>query len=533
MLKIKAIGLTFFLLVVSACVDPKPKKIPVKPKEPVEMVSKPVGIGISKLNKVQRFKEHPLGYYYYGQLLVEPELSMSAVKGIESKELLAHVAELFHDHRQNFGLSVTPIINGITLPDMILFTYAYDSATQRWKTTLNENPRTGMVLLTPSTELKFKFKYISINERDFSKITDITSLFNGGAWILSKASKPMIDMIGGRVGDILSNSVSTTVTNSFVPVTDGVKSVSYSVQTRDGKRLATVKFSLLLSSSVVSGNGVEEGINRVPKADKFMNPLNAIKTDISSNFTLYDELNRVVALNRFSQIENPKSFRNMCRTVLNQLESYGLNQFDRLNAFSQILDTTDFTRNPQLYTSGCLLNHEFQRLKEMGIPLNAVERPTYNNVVIDSKVLDMVAGYMKSPLANRGHRNQLLSILSPNIISLLAQNTDLDGFHDLTSEEYPTATTALNILERFKEVGVARACCYRFPSNYHSSFLFRALNGESIYRLTLSRQVMNGRINSIKIEPWAEDRISPYNLKRLKTVAKNSVEHSEKDFLIN
>jgi len=62
--------------------------------------------------------------------------------------------------------------------------------------------------------------------------------------------------------------------------------------------LATVKFSVLLSSSVMSGNSVDSNINYIPKADKFMNPLNAIKTDITSNFTLYDDLNRVVALNR-------------------------------------------------------------------------------------------------------------------------------------------------------------------------------------------------------------------------------------------
>ncbi len=532
MLKVKVVGLSFLLLVFSACVDPKPKPT-VKPVDNLGVVSKPVGIGISKLRNIQRFKEHPLGYYYYGQLLIEPELSMNAVKGPESKELLAHVAELFHDHRTNFGLSVTPIVDGITLPDVILFTYTYDSSTQSWTTTLNENPRTGMVLLTPSTELKFKFKYISIDDRDFSKITDITSLFNGGSWILSKASKPMIDMISGRIGDILSNSVTTTVTNSFVPVSDGIKSVSYQVQTKDAKALATVKFSVLLSSSVVSGNSVDSNINRIPKADKFMNPLNAIKTDITSNFTLYDDLNRVVALNRFNQIENPSNFRAMCRTVLNQLETYGLNQFDRLNAFSQILDGTDFARKPQLYTSGCLLNYEFQRLKEMGIPLNPVAVPSYKKVVINAKVLDMFAGYMKSPIGNKGHKSQLLSIFTPNVVSLSAQNTDLNGFEDISFEEYPSVTTAKNILERFEKIGVARACCYRFPSAYHSSFLFRALNGKTIYRLTLSRQKKNAPVNSMKIEPWADNKISPVNLKTLREVAGNIVERSEKDFLIN
>jgi hypothetical protein len=531
MLKVKGVILGLSLLVFSAC-NPKPKP-PIEPEVNTGVVSKPVGIGISKLLNVKKFKEHPLGYYYYGQLLIEPELSMNAVKGPESKELLAHVAELFHDHRTNFGLSVTPIVDGITLPDVILFTYSYDSSSQSWTSTLNENPRTGMVLLTPSTELKFKFKYISIDDRDFSKITDITSLFNGGSWILSKASKPMIDMISGRIGDILSSSISTTVSNSFVPVSDGIKSVSYQVQTKDAKALATVKFSVLLSSSVVSGNSVDANINRIPKADKFMNPLNAIKTDITSSFTLYDDLNRVVALNRFNQIKNPSNFRQMCRTVLNQLETYGLNQFDRLNAFSQILDGTDFARKPELYTSGCLLNYEFQRLKEMGIPLNPIDVPSYNKVVITSKTLDMFAGYMKSPIGNKGHKSQLLSVFTPNVVSISAQNTDLNGFEEIRFEEYPTVTTAKNILERFAKIGVARVCCYRFPSIYHSSFLFRALNGKRIYRLTLSRQKKNAPVNSVQIEPWADSKISPDNLKILRTVAENIVERSEKDFLIN
>jgi hypothetical protein len=501
--------------------------------EQVDVVSKPVGIGISKLAEIEHFKKNPLGYYYYGQLLIETELSSHAFVGFESKTLLAHVAELFHEHRKNFGLSVTPIINGITLPDIILFTYSYDSRTQTWRTTLNENPRTGMVLLTPATELKFKFKYISIDTRDFSKITDITSLFNSGSWILSKASEPMIKMIGGRIGDILSNALSSTVTNSFVPVSDGIQSVSYQIKTKDATALANVKFSVLLSSSVVSGQIDIENINSIPNADKFTNPLSVIRTDITSSYTLYDDLNKAVSLNRFFHIKEADFFRDSCRNILNELDSYGLNQFDKLNAFSQLLDGTDFVRNPKLYTSGCLLNHEFQRLKEMGIPLIAMEKPDEEKVIIDSKTLDLLVGYMKSPLANRGHKHKILTIFSPTIVSVLAQNTNLNGLEDLSSEEYPTAVTAQNILERFEKIGIARACCYRFPKKRHSSFLFRALNGETIYRLTLSRQKEDGHINMMSIEPREESKISSYNLKRLREVAEQNIEHSENDFLIN
>ena len=536
MLKGKIVVLGLVLFVLSACVKdkPKPSLAPVEPvKVPAVVIKKPVGIGISKLSKVEHFKENPLGYYYYGQLLIEPELSMNAVKGEASKSLLEHVAELFHDHRKNFGLSVTPVVDGITLPDVILFTYAYDSTTQSWTTTLNENPRTGMVLLTPSTELQFKFKYISINKRDFSKIKNITNLFNGGSWILSKASQPMINMIGGRIGDILSNSVATSVTNAFVPVRDGVKSVDYEIQTKDAKVLAKVKFSVKLSSSVVSGQVDVNHMNAIPKADKFTNPLNVMRTNITSGYSLYDDLNRAIPLNRFSQLKDARDFRDMCRNVLNALDTYGLNQFDKLNAFSQILDTTDFTRNPKLYTSGCLLNHEKHRLKEMGIPLELEVVSTPAHVIVDAETLNMLAGYMKSPKANIGHRGKLLTIFSPTIVSLEAPNTELNGFESLREEEYPTDVTAQNILERFEQIGMARACCYRFPKKRHSSFLFRALTGETIYRLKLSRETAHGHISSLTIQPWAEEKITPYNLKRLRAVAESNIEGSKRDILIN
>jgi hypothetical protein len=65
MLKGKIVVLGLVLFVFSACVSSKPK--PPKPKPPVKIVEiapvviikKPVGIGISKLEKVERFKENP------------------------------------------------------------------------------------------------------------------------------------------------------------------------------------------------------------------------------------------------------------------------------------------------------------------------------------------------------------------------------------------------------------------------------------------------------------------------------------------
>ena len=74
MLKGQIVILGLVLFVFSACVSPKPKP-PVKPVEvpvqiPEVLIKKPVGIGVTKLAKVERFKENPFGYYYFCRYLL-------------------------------------------------------------------------------------------------------------------------------------------------------------------------------------------------------------------------------------------------------------------------------------------------------------------------------------------------------------------------------------------------------------------------------------------------------------------------------
>ena len=521
------------LAVLQGCLGGNPK--PSKPKQEVKdkktTVSIPLGIGINQIGKIEKYAQHPNGYYYYGQLLIEPSLKKLAVSGPESKTFLSHVAELFHEHKKDFGLSVTPIIDGVTLPDIILFTYSYNSSTKNWTSTLNRNPRTGMVLLTPSTELKLKFRYISINSRDFSTIQNLTELFTGGNWILSASSRPMIDKVIGSISTILSSSVSSSVTHTFMPVQDRVKSLTYQINTKNHDELANVKFSVVLLSSVVDGHIVDNDMNKIPHADNFMNPLKTIKMDLNSEFTLYDLLDKREALNRFSQIKNPAYFRDKCRSILNNIEGYGLNQFDRLNAFSQILNLTDFSRDPKLYTSGCLTTSEFERLESMKIPIVAPPAPVSHHVLIDEQTLNSLIGYMKSPKANIGHKGELLKLFSSTVL-LTAKENRLNGLEDLSYEDYPTSVTPKQLIEKLAHIGVARATGYNFPNRRHTSFLFRPLNSEEIYRITLSRAKSGGFVNIVNIEKWDKNRLSLYHKKRLEVPALTDVEGYKQDILV-
>jgi hypothetical protein len=537
MLKIKQVAWSVVCLVLLQGCNP----IVVKPDivKPVtdtveenSTISIPLGIGISQIGEPIYYAQHPNGYYYYGQLLIEPSLAKIAVSGPASKTLLSHVAELFHEHKENFGLSVTPIVDGMTLPEIILFTYSYDSRTKSWTTTLNQNPKTGMVLLSPSTSLSFKFRYISVDSRDLKSITSLTNIFTGGQWILSASARPMIDRVIGTVNNILSNSISSSVTHTFVPVQDAVKSLTYQINTKSSEVLAKVKFSVLLSSSIVDGHLVDnDNINTIPTADNFMNPLKTIRVDLNSAFTLYDALDKQEALTHFSQIKEPSLFRDKCRSILNTLEGYGLNQFDRLNAFSQILNLTDFSRKPNLYTSGCLTPSEFKRLEVMKIPIPAPPPPVTHHITLNEKKLNILVGYMKSPKANIGHKKELMKLFSSTIL-VTAKENSLNGLEELSYEEYPISWTPKQLLAKLAQIGVARATGYNFPNQQNASLLFRPLNSLETYRLTLSRMKSGDYVHILNIERWSDERLSRYHKKRLKMPALADVEGYKKDILL-
>ncbi|CAA6799726.1 MAG: Unknown protein [uncultured Sulfurovum sp.] len=485
-----------------------------------------VGIGIEK-GKIENYPTSVQGLYYYGQVVIEPQLTMEALKGPEAQTFLSHISNLLGEEKRNFGLSATPIIDGKVQPDIVLFNYSYNSSTKEWVTYLNEEPRTRMVLLKPDTTLSFELKYISVDGKTFNSIKDITKDLYGATVLVSGVSIPYVDLITEKISNMLSSAVSSTTVLSFNPVSNPKKSVKYFIKTKANKKLANVKFSLLLRDSVVSGAVVNSELNKIPQVNNFTNPLNAVYTSYTNAFTLNDQLQKDESIVTFSQINNPMQFRDKCQNIINRLETYGLNLFDRYNAFSQILEGTNFLRKENLYHSGCLSSSRLALLNRMGIPLKAPQS-AHQHIEISDSHLTNLGGYMLNPIANKGFKSDLLKLFSE---TLIVQSDELMDFETFRSEDGEALMSPENFMEMIGEVGVARFGLYNQQRKEYASFFFRALQSDTIYRIKLNRERKWGKIRTVLIEPWSDDEIAPKKQAQLRTLADETVLGYENDVM--
>jgi hypothetical protein len=528
MSKIKMIIVGILLLLLqNGCKDPKPPKPP-KPSTEISGQTNlnHVGIGLTK-GEIERYPVSPRGSYYYGQVIIEPKLTMHALSGPEAQTFFSHVANLFQEKRKNFGLSVTPIIDGHRLPPIVLFTYSYDSEAQQWITTFNEEPRTAMTLIKANTELSFELSYTSIDRDTFNRIKEATRSIYGGDILLSAINLPVIDLIGDNVGHMMSHSIKSSTTLYFVPSATRKKSVKYIVKTKDGKQLAEVKFSLILRDSVVSGTVVDSNsINSTPKVSSDINPLTQVYTHINEDLTLNDRLNREESISTFSQIQDPRLFRENCINIQDRLSTYGLNILDSYSAFSKILERTNFLTDRRLYYSGCLTANKLARMQEMGINMPPPPDPQPIHVDIQDEMLGNFGRYMLNPKANVGFKSDLLKLFSDTVI---VPKNDLMDFSGLYTEEDEAVMTPEAFMQHLGEIGVARYGSYSHQKKDFRYFLFRPLNSTSIYRIMFRRERGWGRIRTVIIQPWADENIAPIIQNRLRTPAENSVLGYEND----
>jgi len=516
--------MAMLFLSLQGCKDnPKPK-----PPEMTNTLTKQVGIGLHK-SEVKRLSVSPRGLYYYGQVVIEPQLTQHALKGPEAQTFLSHVAGILGERRKNFGLSVTPIINNQRLLPIVLFNYAYDSSQKTWVTSFNEEPRTRMILLKSDTELAFEFNYVSIDNREFEQVKNLTKDIYGGSLVLAGTPIPYLDLLSEKITNIMSHSVNSSTTLYFRPVSDRKKSVEYTIKTKSNETLAKVNFSLLLRDSVVSGTTVLSEFNQIPQGNTFSNPLNEVYTDRTNSFTLYDQLQKDESIANFSQINEPSQFRNKCRDVMNRLETYGLNIFDRYNAFVQILEHTNFLRKEALFNSGCLSPSKLRLLTQMGIVLKAPKTP-YQHIEITDTHLKNLGSYMLNPIANRGFKSSLEKLFTE---TLIIQNNELIDFVNFRSEEGEAIMSPDEFLQRLAEVGVARFGNYNENRKESARFYFRPLRSETIYSIKLNREKPWGRVRSILIEPISNDNIALSKQRELRKVAEGTVLGYENDIMRN
>ncbi len=513
-----------FLIWQSGCsIDPKPQV----PKPPTEVNSSMVGIGLEK-GKVELYNSSPKGQYYYGQVRITPTLTIHALKGPESQTFLSHVKNLFREKKENFGLSVTPIMDGHRLPDIVLFVYNYDSQTKQWSTYLNEEPTTGMILLNPDTELSFELKYISIDRTTFQQIENITKSIYGESFLFVNTYFDYIGLLSDNISRMLNSSISSSTVLYFRPVSNKKKSVEYNIKTKSNQLLAKVKFSLIFRDSVVSGNIVSDNLDAIPKIDTFSgNPLNAVKISPNNNLRLYDLLQKDVNIATFAQIDDPSTFKTKCSNILNQLETYGLNISDQYNSFIHLLEETNFFQKDKLYHSSCLSHRDMALLNKMGVELTPPKSPSIH-IDIPDKKLEKLGSYMLNPIANKGFQSDLLKMFTETVI---VRGAELISVENLNIEDGESVFTPKEFMQHLGAIGVARFGKYNVNRAEYARFYFRPLNSSTIYRIKLDREKKWGRIRTVTIDPWEDKYLSKVELDKLRTPADKEVLNFESDVL--
>jgi len=518
-----------------------------KPKEVKEIL----GIGVNELvNEREYFNPVPIPNYYYGQLLIDTIITSAAVEGPDARSLMNYVISIFGSEKNQFGLSVTPNLNGIDLPEFVVFSYIYDSDKNSWKSDLTRKYRSPAIPLNDFSKLNFKFKYISSNDKSVKvveAISDIVSSYGGispGSWVISKFSSPKVKEAAAAVDSIiskvLSNSIETSVNNSIEPVSDGSRRVVYSIETTKNQKLARIEFSARLFTSLVSGRVLQNHSvpsnyqDAIPKVDPFTNPLNRIKTSGGSDTTIGEELAKTGLLRELTNTNDPDTFRNKCRETLDFLAGeHGLNVFDKLNSFRNALALTKFVKDESLYNSGCLTSQEFDLLEKMGVPIK-YEKPAMSTQLNDESLLKL-AGYFKSPIANHGFERDVLNLFTETV----RVASGIENFPAFPDEV--ALIERQNLLNRFKLLNAATVCCWGGPVYKGSGeplpnakpLFFRTLVSKDLYTIELYQSGVNKPVDFILLRPLRKNEVSEWKMGLLMQPAKPTVEGYQSDILLD
>ncbi|BAP14511.1 hypothetical protein AS19_16600 [Alcanivorax sp. NBRC 101098] len=550
MFNIKKILVVFCFLAIAGCAS-SPSTVE---KEEAAVTSAKIeteilGIGVVELvSERKTFDPIPIPNYYYGQLLIDTTLYKSAVEGPEAQKLMNYVVSLFGEERKQFGISVVPTLNGVKLPEFVVFSYIYDSEGQSWKSDLTKKYRSPAIPISDFSKIGFKFKYVSSNDKDvriISTVSDIVSSYGGispGSWAISTISSPKVKEAAQAVDDIiskmLSNSIESNVNNALEPVSDGSKDVVYRVSTVKDDKLADIKFSTRLFTSLVSGRVLKNTSvpsnyrDAIPTVDPFSNPLNRIRVYGGSEETLSDELRKNGMLRDLTNANSPEAFRQSCRDIIDKLSSsYGLNVFDSLNSMRNALTLTKFVKDKTLYNSGCLTKGEFNLLNKMGVPLNF--EGDLAVTPLDNGTLKKLAGFFKSPVANVGFEGTILNLFEENV-RITSGSDNLNAF-----PEEVAIIDRQNLVQRFKLLNAATVCCWGGsvlngegePINNSRPLYFRTLISKVLYAMELYQPMKDKPVDFVRIRVLNEGDISQKARELLMSPAKPLVEGYQTDVI--
>lgn len=486
----------------------------------------------------------PPSNYFYGQLIVDTKLTKNAFSGKESEELLDYIVKIFGKEHKQFAIAITPTLNTTKLPKKVLFYYSYDSSKNKWKSDYVQRYVSPRVLLKANSQIEYKFEIISTKNTNVNIIKHVTDIvsevvsLSSGSWVISELSKKTLSKSIASADKLISNSLTVDENSSFKglfePVTTKTVKKTYTLKGFKNKKLGNVSTSIRFIPSLVSGgsfsyDNIPSNFDEaIPKNVSIVNPLNSIDVNSKDNTSLYEHLTSELLYSNIISENNHVQFKNKCHSIINLLTSkYGLNIFDNLNAFSHLLRDTSFYTNKELYYSGCLTSSQIDLMKNMGIDMDFIYKDIGNKKIkISDEKLNKLAGFFKSPIANKGHKNKILDIFSDSIY--INNFAGIDIFNNINN---PNISKEL-LFEKFKTLSAARVCCWNGnvenkegePIELSKPIYIRRIGSPNILVIELFQNKTNSLISSVNIRLVDDFNITPRDKKKLIKKAEADVE---------
>lgn len=473
-----------------------------------------VGLNVRALSDGEKFTPRPSPNYYYGQLIIEPTLSASTFQGPEARTLLSYVFQVFGSEAQQFGISVTPVIDGVKLPPVVPVSYKYDSSANKWESNVVQRYVSPLVRLSGNTSLAYSFSFVAARDREIplaEKIADLTSNIaglTGTGWVVSTLSKPVVDRAtratDEAIATLLSKEVSATVSGLLQPAFNGEREKNYQFLTGDGTQIAQLRMQARLTSTIEGSQVLAPGqtvAESIPQADPFNDPRSTIWIDSSRTKILSEYIRGLGYAERLPNTTDPAEFAQICGRLRADIQtSVGLNVFDTVNVMRWVLTGTNYGRNADLYNSPCLPDQYKELMEKMGIGIVLAGKPIPQSTV--DEAFDAIGNFARNPEGDIGPKVKFIE-------GVLTERLFLVDGTGILSESASTGVMVdrRTLVETLPKLEVARFCCYRRPwingePDRSSSLMFLRQRNKSEYvKIQLSRDDETSKFRSISLWP--------------------------------
>ncbi len=475
-----------------------------------------VGINIEKAVQNSTVEYTPPTGTYYGKLKVKPKVSKTLIQGPQAQQLKDYFFNLFGSEKNEFVITLNAHINEVALPPAILVVYKYDSDQRTWFSNLSEVYTSPIFNVSSHGEVNYTLNIQSSRDRNIDlvstavKANDAMKVISSGTWVINKLAEPVVTMgalkIDKELGKLLTSNTESELNSKLFPLSrTGSAFNSYKIKSNNLETLADITVEIEYYNSLIVGEAISH--KTIAQALKPILPKTTTNPRALSNITVkqYGENDRSLLvdinkskpllLDRIRTTTSSTEMNSLCSQLNSELKSqYDLNNNDINFVIYDLLSSSNYVASHNsLNVSQCLTSAELTKLRDMGLYLE------FGHVDIDIDFLDTLAGYLRTPISNQGHKTDLENYFEESVYF----ESDVDYLQGVSNRRL----TRTNLMEQLGKIGANRVGNYIYGDRRETVSIYYNHHNElsKFYKLTLNHSgSSSNRIGVVKIE-YAQD----------------------------